>query len=76
MASGPSLSLLLRFLELTDGAEAVNKCVKWVQSEKRVMCFLSCQEFILSEDYNKMTPARSYQGELGAYNNLLMSVGL
>lgn len=25
---------------------------------------VSFQEFILSEDYNKMTPAHTYQGEL------------
>lgn len=24
------------------------------------------QEFILSEDYNKMTPAQTYQGEMGS----------
>lgn len=29
------------------------------------------QEFILSEDYNKMLPARTYQGETGSVCSVL-----
>lgn len=35
---------------------------------------LAFQEFILSEDYNKMSPARTYQGETGSVCTVCVGV--